>query len=366
MCVSPEGELPYSLICNGVQRWGYDMCPSEPFVTETVLEEIRGVANSGCDYMQYFDQNLGGLSYLCYSKEHDHPPGPGRWQTEAMKTLFRKIRQEWKAMGKDIVLGCEAAAAEPFLGELPFNDLRFNIGLFTGEPVPVYQYVYHEYINNFMGNQNSSGQSIDLLKSPDNLLWRTAYSFVAGDMLTVVLGRGGAINWDWGTEWDYPAPDQQAIGTLIRNLNAWRIGAGKPYLATGRMLAPERLTGVSAQTIHMRDGSVLKQPSILTTKWQSSEGRVAQFLVNYTTEPQAYDWQQAVWRGNRRFAGLQAAGWRGARARLANRKRDAPGNDRTVILHHAGLDAADAGGGVSNRKCGGRRRQSSPACLRPL
>ncbi|MDI4644457.1 DUF6259 domain-containing protein [Cohnella hashimotonis] len=292
MCVSPEGELPYSLICNGAQRWGYDMCPSQPFVTETVLEEIRGVANSGCDYMQYFDQNLGGLSYLCYSKEHDHPPGPGRWQTEAMKTLFRKIRQEWKAMGKDIVLGCEAAAAEPFLSELPFNDLRFNIGLFTGEPVPVYQYVYHEYINNFMGNQNSSGQSIDLLKSPDNLLWRTAYSFAAGDMLTVVLGRGGAINWDWGTEWDYPAPDQEAIGTLIRNLNAWRNGAGKPYLVTGRMLAPERLANVSAQSIHMRDGSVLKQPSILKTKWQSAEGRVAQFLVNYTTEPQSYDWHR--------------------------------------------------------------------------
>ncbi|MDG0808889.1 hypothetical protein [Cohnella rhizosphaerae] len=75
--MSPEGELPYSLICNGVQRWGYDMCPSEPFVTETVLEEIRGVANSGCDYMQYFDQNLGNCRTCATARSTIIRRGPG-------------------------------------------------------------------------------------------------------------------------------------------------------------------------------------------------------------------------------------------------------------------------------------------------
>ncbi|MDG0808890.1 DUF6259 domain-containing protein [Cohnella rhizosphaerae] len=152
---------------------------------------------------------------MCYSKEHDHPPGPGRWQTEAMKTLFRKIRQEWKAMG-----GAHRARAakrqpqSPSWASFLLTTCASASALFTGEPVPVYQYVYHEYrVNNFMGNQNFSGQSIDLLKSPDKLLcadrlssWREICSVHGrartrrGDQLGLGDGNG-----------DYPAPDHPAI-----------------------------------------------------------------------------------------------------------------------------------------------------------
>ena len=92
------------------------------------------------------------------------------------------------------LLGCEAAAAEPFYPYLLFNDNRSTINLGFGTPVPAYQYINHEYINGFMGNQNSLRRSVEIDKSPLNMLQRLAYSFTAGDMFTVILRGNGDIS----------------------------------------------------------------------------------------------------------------------------------------------------------------------------
>lgn len=286
MCASPEGEARQSLICNGTQRWGYDMCPTNAFVAQTVGREVTQIIDSGVDYIQYFDQNLGGLSYFCYSKHHGHPPAPGKWQTEAMIRLYLQLRKLVDESGGKAVIGCEAAAAEPFLPELMFNDMRYNITLFIGTPVPLYQYVYHEYINNFMGNQNTARQSIDMDRSPLNLLWRTAYSFAAGDMLTVVLQDKGEIGWDWGSEWTAPKPNQREITSFIREANGWRTGAGKRFLCFGRMMKPYAIECGNEVTLFMRNGSELRTPPCLTSRWQDAAGNQAQFIVNYTPQMQ--------------------------------------------------------------------------------
>jgi len=72
MCDSPKGDSPEALICQGPIRTGYDMCPANKFVQETAVSEVLKIAGSGCDYIQFFDQNLGGASYFCYSKKHGH------------------------------------------------------------------------------------------------------------------------------------------------------------------------------------------------------------------------------------------------------------------------------------------------------
>lgn len=289
MCTAPNGDIGLSNICAGAQRWGYDMCPKSPFVTATATAEVAHVVASGVDYIQFFDQNLGGLSYACYSTVHGHPPGPGKWQTEAMMGLFHSLQRINSSSTHKVGLGCEAAAAEPFIPYLTFNDLRYNIALWAGCPIPLYQYLYHEYINNFMGNQNSSSTTIDIERSPYNLLWRTGYAFVAGEMLTVVLKDRGQIHWDWGTEWNSPGPDQDLIAQLIRNLNSWRTTMGQPYLMYGRMLKPFPVSVASSQTIYMRAGHQLHVPSVLTSRWRGDDGTEAQFLVNYTPDSQAVD-----------------------------------------------------------------------------
>ena len=288
MCVGPGGELLHSLICNGNIRWGHDICVSTEFARDVVRNEIVKIAESGCDYIQYFDQMHGGGPCFCYSAEHGHPPGPGIWMKTHMERLLGQLHEALREAGRNVVLGCESAAAEPYIRHLMFNDVRFEINLFYGKPVPVYAYLYHEFVNNFMGNQNNSTTVIDIEKSPLNLLQRIAYSFVAGDMLTVVLKDKGQIHWDWCTDWEVEPPEQEPVTRLLRTLNAWRRGAGKPYLCYGRMLKPLPIEGVYPVPLVMKDGRRVEYPSLMTSRWVSPDGRTAQIVVNYTMERQSF------------------------------------------------------------------------------
>ncbi len=290
MVTAPNGEVPWSPICSGpnAQRWSYDMCPANAFVGKTVAGEVASMAKGGADYIQLFDQDLGGTSYFCYAKNHGHPPAPGPWMKDAMGDVQREALQAARDSKRQIVIGCEAAAAEPYLANLLFNDARFNINLMVGTPVPAYAYVYHEYVNNFMGNQNGTMQVIDAEKSPDSFFQRLTYGFIAGDMLTVTLKGGCQMHWDWGTDWSVPSPDQTRAATLIRNLNAWRRGAAKPFLHLGRMGKPLPLEGVRDIPMVCRQGGVLHWPSLMTSRWTSPEGKQAQIVANYLTTPQSF------------------------------------------------------------------------------
>ncbi len=291
ICRTPDGSIVQSKIIGYPIRDGYDMCPENPKVAEIVSDEIRKIADAGVDYAQYFDQNLGGNSCLCYGRDHGHPPVPGKWQGDAMIRIFEETRRKLDAVGSRMVIGCELAAAEPFIRYLPFNDLRYQINFFYGKPVPAYAFVFHEYINNFMGNQNCISAAVNHAENPDNLLYRVAYSFAAGDMLTVVLGDQGNILWDWGCSWDVPLPDQEKVKTLIRNLNAMRRGPGRDYLRRGRMQQPYPVLGTKDFPFRLKKewkDWVHHFPSVLSSRWTLEDGREGQILVNY------FDCEQTV------------------------------------------------------------------------
>lgn len=277
MCLSPEQELPYSHICTA-QRSGYDMCPTQEFAVNTMSEQVEHMADAGIDYIQLLDQNHGGTPYFCYGKEHGHPPVPGRWQVEAMQKLLTKAQ---KKAGKAL-FGCESAAAESYIPYLLFSDNRYNLNYHVGRHVPVYAYIFHEYLNNFMGNQVCTNHFIDYEKSPDNLLERMAYSFIAGDMLTVVLNQDGDIIWNWGQRGEIPLPDQGKVKAFVKNANSWRIGSGKKYLHSGRMVKPCAVECAENTLIYTK-GS-MDVPKIYSSAWETKEGSFAQFLINYNAE----------------------------------------------------------------------------------
>lgn len=287
VAVAPDHKPAENGVCVGErsQRFGYDLCPKNKWVQDLVVKEVEKILPSGVDYLQYFDQNLGGACSPCYARHHGHPPVPGRWQNEAMIKIYERINDSMAKSGSKTLIGCEAAAGEPFIPHLLFNDLRFNINLRFAIPVPAYAYLNHEYVNNFMGNQNGVRGSVDFARSPLNLYQRLAYSFIAGDLLTVVLRGEGKIGWDWGTTWDVPGPDHDSVATLIRNLNAWRRGAGKPYLVFGRMLKPLELRGTSVIPIISPKGASLNFPSMFSSRWQAGD-KTAQLIANYTPEEQ--------------------------------------------------------------------------------
>ncbi len=282
ICRTPDNKIVQSKIIGPPIRDGHDMCPESPEVAEIVQKEVEALYNTGCDYTQYFDQNLGGNSCYCYSKNHGHPGAPGKWQSDAMIRIFKKATENVDS--KKMLIGCEAAASEPFIKYLPFNDLRYNISYFYGKPVPAYSYVFHEYINNFMGNQNTIDKVFDLLKNPDNLLLRIGYSFSAGDMITVSLAGEGKLFWGWDVEWDVEAPNQEHICELIGNLNPWRRGYAKKYLFSGKMIKPEKVEGVGSYKVSTIDGRIIEYPDVFVTSYESADKNEAIVLTNYLHE----------------------------------------------------------------------------------
>lgn len=289
MNIAPDGELATNGMGTGVDeqdfRLGYDMCPSAQFTKNVMHSDFGKFISAGVDYVQLFNQNAGGGTYLCYSKHHGHPHAPGQWMATEMLKLYQALQAMAANAEHKTLIGAEGAAAEPFIPYLPLNESRFNFNYMQGKPVPAYAYVYHEYINNYMGNQAAVESGIDIQKSPMNLHQRIAYSFLAGDMLSLSLTEKTHVGWGWGTDPKTPAPNQHEILALVNNLNAWRRGIAKDFLIYGRMEKPLEIKA-SDMPVHTPSGRTTRFNSVFSTRWANHEGRKVQMIVNYTPKNQ--------------------------------------------------------------------------------
>ena len=272
MCAGPNGKVAISKICTA-QREGYDVCPASP-VGRKLLDEAYAplFKESGLDYVQILDQNHGGGQYFCYAKDHGHPPAPGAWMTGAMQDML----SGWNEKAPSMLFGCESAAAEPFIGNLRFSDNRFELNYFTGHPVPLYAYLYHEYLRNFMGNQVCG----DLRGEYETLTHRIAYSFAAGDCMTLVLSPDGRIQSYWGQRDLSDLPDEGKVLTLIRNLTRFYREEGKPYLYAGRMIPALPVDCGERAFIGNWGTRSFTMPFLHSTAWEAGDGRRAQIVVN--------------------------------------------------------------------------------------
>ena len=283
ICAGPRGER-YSRVCNGYNtiRIGYDLCAARPFTHDLVKHEVGSAAALGVDYLQYFDQNQGCASPLCYSRDHGHPALPGPWHTDAMRGLLNDA----KAAAGDTVLGCENAAAEPYLGGCQLNDLRSHLAWgCCGVPVPLYTYLFHEYTAGFSGNCVCLAAWVDVERTPDFLLWHLAWHFVAGNLLTVVLKDGGDIHWCWSRDWSESFPEQEPIIRLVANLARWRREKASKYLVAGRMVRCPKVKCASV-VIHRVEMPDLDAPAVLASAWRADDGQTAVILANTTQQEQ--------------------------------------------------------------------------------
>ena len=131
-----------------------------------------------------------------------------------------------------MILGCESATAEPFIGMLPMSDDRYELSAIMGRPVPLYAFLFHEYIRNFMGNQVSN----PLPRTTDSLLYRLAYSFAAGDVPTLILTPEGNISPSWGTRDFSVMPDKETVLSFLKTLSGARSSGLSDFLNYGRMI----------------------------------------------------------------------------------------------------------------------------------
>ncbi len=270
MCADTDGSLK-SEICKD-QRMGYDLCPACQETKEMLAGALAPVLESGIDYLQVLDQNHGGCGYFCYSDQHGHNPAPGKWQQQQTNRVLERIA------GKGVLIGCESAAAEPFLTNLKFSDNRYELTHYIGYSVPLYSYLYHEYVNNFMGNQICMFLSLEEYNYP----YRVAYSFIAGDMLTVVFGEDGGYSYAWGNDCFKYHTDKAAAQAILKNLNGWRQGAGRDYLHMGKMVKPMAIS-CGTKAFKGEDGRPFTVDEVLTAAYEF-EGKTMQFAVNYGSE----------------------------------------------------------------------------------
>ena len=284
-CRTSDGE-EVKVSALGFVREGYEVCPAcKQTKTVTVNETIK-IAKADIDYFQAFDQNIGGIPHFCWSKDHRHPTTPGKWLVDSMEDIMSEMRNAINDAGKQMLFGCECAACEPMLKHLVFNDLRWFTTLRQGRPVRAYNYLYHEYTCNFTGNQNGLEKMIDFSAAPDNLLYRMAFSFLAGDMLALVLGNNGKLSWGWNAPFDETVPEEELTLNFIRNANNWRKGFAKKYLYYGELLKTKEANCENSVAFVTLDGYKITDRVILNQRFKAPDGSIAEFFVNRTFEPQ--------------------------------------------------------------------------------
>ena len=271
MCASPENKPEISRICTG-QRSGYDICVGSDLGKKILNEAYQPLFESGIDYAQILDQNHGGGQYFCYSKDHGHPRTPGKWMTEEMKVLLTGWNE--RAPGK--LFGCESAAGEPFFPNLLFSDNRYELNWGPGYPVPLYGYLYHEYLHNFMGNQVSCHLAWD----KDTLCCRMAYSFTAGDCLAMILRPDGELFPEWGCRDFSVIPDKARAIRFAANLRTLFNNGAAPFLRWGKML-PAAPVVCASSPFKTKYGDTVNIPDVLSTAWEVDGARM-QLLVNHT------------------------------------------------------------------------------------
>ena len=276
VCHSPQNKPELGITCTPYQRYGYDICPASRRGREILEEGYTPVLESGVDYAQILDQNHGGGQYMCFAREHNHPPMPGGWMTSNLTSLLK----DWQSKAPNMLFGCESAAAEPFIGGLLFSDNRFELNYPFGTPVPVYAYIYHEYVRNFMGNQ--CGCPFE--PKWDTLRYRLAYSFSIGDVMTVTLAPNGELMTHWGTHDFESSPNMELTMKFIGNMRNFYNEKGKKYLYCGKM---RPCPDIECDTIDIplfRGRKIATLPKLLSSTWWDGDN-TAYIVVNPENNP---------------------------------------------------------------------------------
>ncbi len=280
VCHSPQNKPELGITCCPYQRYGYDICPASKRGREILDEAYSPLFKSGIDYAQILDQNHGGGQYLCYAREHSHPPMPGEWMTSNMQSLLT----EWNKSAPNMLFGCESAASEPFIGNLLMSDNRFELNYSFGTPVPVYAYIYHEYVRNFMGNQCGCPFDTHL----DTLRYRLAYSFSIGDIMTLVLLPSGDLMTHWSTRDFVSKPNMDLALTFIKNLLRFYNDGAKKYLYNGRMSNSSDIVCESITIPLTNNRGVATLPRLLASSWEAENGKTAYIVVNPEEKPVSF------------------------------------------------------------------------------
>ncbi len=268
------------------KRSSYSFCVGtqsiQPFFRKMIDESLK----LGVSVLQ-MDQTISGAGEPCYSRQHDHTPGIGTYQTTGFQVLLQDMRAYGKGKDPDFALFHE----EPHEQLIPFLDgfhMREYLERqwYRGTPgavgIPLFSYLYHEYAIGY------GGDSAQIGPKDANTAWN-----VRSHAVNLVTGKTpGAATWMFPDQLFNPEP--RALRMIRNHLRLLNSGASR-FLIEGTMLHPFEIEAptLSYSVIQYELGKPAQvefmESSILTSSWRAPNGDVGHVFVNLSPAAQAID-----------------------------------------------------------------------------
>ena len=158
----------------------------------------------GADYVQA-DQDVGAGVPTCWSTEHGHKPGPGKWRMAAQRHQFETMLEEMRKINPWAMFSFEEMH-EYFNDIYAFCDYR-NCRWLGPEWASVWNYLYHEYVPPFQSGSEQYGRwfwsvfcAVDgqMPRLPIQTHWYSTGSvlLVNGSFEETVSAEGGFSSWE--------------------------------------------------------------------------------------------------------------------------------------------------------------------------
>jgi hypothetical protein len=253
-------------------------CPT----TEQARDQLYGasmklIQDYGAQISQA-DQLFNGATTECYNVQHAHPLGRGTWQIDAIRGIYQDIRRDGKKADADFVLSQEWQS-ELYLQELDIYHCR-NYDQPRGiMGVPLFAYLYHEYLPSYGGDWNS------FLSDNTNGVYAHAANYVNGNM-----PAGCPQSMFKMTRNVEPEEANEAILSMAIHTSSLH-SRFPEFLIMGKMLntQPLQVEGERITFVGVIFGFAkgdLTVPSVLHQAWQAPDGRIAYALANVTSRKQ--------------------------------------------------------------------------------
>ncbi|MCX7013256.1 MAG: DUF6259 domain-containing protein [Candidatus Sumerlaeota bacterium] len=246
-------------------RWAM-MCRATDYAKKTIVDVARYCVQAGWPVI-HFDQEVSGnyAASVCYSDQHGHPVGHGKWAHEAMADLYKRIRETCAPLDPDFALSMEEPN-ELYLQQLNLCQER-PFGITTEWPcrkpetrsAPLFMYLYHDYL----------------------VGWAAFYPWKAGGHSAEVVAKGFTAGQMPGLTPIGPADAEQdpALAEMMENcMKAYRTYA-LDYLLFGRMLEPPPIDAPDRK-LQLGNQGETTVPAVWHSAWRAPDGRIGVALAN--------------------------------------------------------------------------------------
>ena len=235
------------------------MCPASTIwrdkLSEVSVEFVRRYRTGGI-YFDYFSTHMND----CFSPGHGHALAGGDYWARGVHDLFRQVRAKVHEVDPEAML-CAEDLAEFCIDVL---DAAY-VGI--SADAPVWQAVYHDYIQIFGGMHWMETGRIPLSRQ-----WLYGRMNQLPGLLGFPDARPETVEW-------------------YRDLMRCSSEFARPYLGYGEMLRPPTLTGDLPVLTMTSVDRPFSASAVEGTAWRAPDGSVGIFFVNYEDNPHRFAWK---------------------------------------------------------------------------